>query len=893
MALDGFLFQTAATVDPTTKRYTVDLDGVLTDSPSAALVAALKQSIEFSIVAGESLLHSRGQNAETLRQLEQAFLLWLAGIIPADTTDLDLANNRMRALYLANDVGTFSSDAVYVPYVTYESYRDYVTDLVSEAKTLSRLISQYQIQITDTINAYKTMTSIANLNDNIKQIGGVLTDYFQVLANGQQAMAGYYNSILGQLNTELSQTLADITSLSAKLTAQQAVISQTGEPEGIVQRFQQDYADYVNDQIAQCVVSGIEGLFSLGLSMAAIPDAAGGGVLKALQAIKDVFDKLQAVMKVLQNLQEVLNDVNNISNLNTLSNSISSLGSQGQLQMPSQVDLLLMGQNVQAALANVPNTGSLNQDKADLIAAVNSLVIIGSALLEAQTKVGQIQTEIANNNRLATINGQQQTQLSGLTTVLHLGDSTTPPDINSIDLIGMTGQLQYQLKQVLTILAQTLELQDGAIQFEYFGQPTPITSFTLLNLQSAISTQDGNIINALGSLNPQPQSVPDPITFVVKNVVATKLSGTNVFQFPIHLADTNFWTYDMVRIDRVVANVVGIKSTSTGSYEVHLTCQAKPFQDRDYGRQAWTFASVRRHFGPYVYDVQTGEAQFGDGTGTFADQVSHLTPFSLWEISLPGDVANNQGIQFDSLLVDIELDFYITAHYDDPSSPQPTPQTMAFAVADASVAATDTTTPSLANLQAQMNQNQSVLQGWDAVFNVLEGPVNAFLYQQFQQYVSQLNPNNTDNLMAVSASFCNDVEQFRALWFTNVTVLTFKLSNPLLQFVPGNDSVTVTQNILSGSVTLGTLECTRNGVRPLEMPPGRMPRQLYCRHEYQQAHAVCGRRLREQHPGQIDDHGNASGPIAAHYRLLDHRLGVIPERQPCSCPTRSAVPQSP
>ena len=47
-----------------------------------------------------------------------------------------------------------------------------------------------------------------------------------------------------------------------------------------------------------------------------------------------------------------------------------------------------------------------------------------------------------------------------------------------------------------------------------------------------------------------------------------------------------------------------------------------------------------------------------------------------------------------------------------------------------------------------------------------------------------------------------------------MTVLTFKLSNPLLQFVPGNDSVTVTQNILSGSVTLGTLECTQTGFDP-------------------------------------------------------------------------------
>ena len=131
-----------------------------------------------------------------------------------------------------------------------------------------------------------------------------------------------------------------------------------------------------------------------------------------------------------------------------------------------------------------------------------------------------------------------------------------------------------------------------------------------------------------------------------------------------------------------------------------------------------------------------------------------------------------------------------------------------FAVAEVG----EPTAPSLANLEAQMYQNQSVLQGWDAVFMVLEGPVNAFLYQQFQQYISHLGSSN--NLMPVSAYYCENVEHVRKDWFTNVTKLTFNLSNPLLQFLPGNDSVTVTQNILSGSVTVGTLTCTEQGFEP-------------------------------------------------------------------------------
>jgi hypothetical protein len=822
VALDGFLFETNATVDPTTQRYVIGLAGVLSDAPSADLVAQLKQSIEYSVVAGDSLLQATGPNAETVREIEQSYLLWLAGIIPANTSDPDLAYNRARALYLARNVGTFSSTAVSVPYVTYETYSKYVGDLVTQAQTINGQILNFQGQITSTINSYKVMDSIANLNDNIKQIGGVLTQYFTALADGNKAMGGYYDSILDQLNQESQQNLQDINDLTAKLAAQQTVINSTSETPGIIQQFQQDYADYEKDEIAQAVVEGVTGLFSLGMAVFALPEAP-EGILAALEAIQKVYEKIQAVMKVLAALQDVIKTVGTATaELNTLSSEIGALSDN--LQMPSQVDLQTVSQNVNAALANVPTTpGSLNQDKANLVAAVNTLVIIGTALLQAQTRASQLAMQVINTNRLKAINGQQQSQMSALTTSLHLNGSTEPPDINSIDLIGVTGQLQYQLKQVLLTLAQTLELQNGAIQFEYFGQPSEITSFSLTNLLGVIATQDSNIINGITSLNPQPQAVTQPITITIPNVVATKVSGTNVFQFPIHLCDTAFYNYDMVRINRVVPNITGIASTTSGNYEIHLTCQAQPFQDRDYQRNPRTFSSVARQFGPYVYNASTGAAEFGDNTGTFADDVTQLTPFSLWQISLPGDVENNQGITFETLFVDIQLDFYITAHYDDPATRHTAMVQRMRAMGRhvspmlESMAATPDA-PSLTLLEAQMNQNQAVLQGWDAVFNVLDGPVNAFLNEQFQAYVKQLNPQTSTNLMTINASYCEGVQKIsvggQTIWFTNVTQMAIELSNPLLQFVAGNDSVTVQQNILAATITTGTLQVTQTGFDP-------------------------------------------------------------------------------
>jgi len=817
VALDGILFATDAQADPTTRRFKVAIAGVLESGIDASTLPALTQSIQFSLVAAESMLHARGPNADVVRKLQVSYLDWLAAQIPSDTKDYNLAEARARALYIANNVAKLDTDVVYVPFVTYDSYNKFVGDMVGQAQTLTAQISQYQIQITDTVNSFKIMDSIANLNDNVKQIGGVLTSYFKVLATGRGAMNGYYDSVLAQLTREQEQNAKDIIALGKKLDAQQIVISNVSAKDpGIIQRFQQDYADYANDLVAQCVVSGIEGLFALGLSMAAIPGEAAGGVLKALKAIKDVYDKLQAVMKVLKSLSAVQKAVGNIDNLNTLSNDIAAASAAGTLNLPSQVDLQALAENVRAALTNVPDSGKLNQDKADMIAAVNTLVTIGTALLMAQTRASQIAMQIINQNRLKTINGEQQGRLDSLTNMLHLNDSTRPPDINSIDLIGLTGQLQYQLKQVLSVLAQTLGLQDGAIQYEYFGKPTPITSFSLINLQAVIAQQDSAILSALQQLNPPPQPVTKPITIRIDNVLASRLSGGNVFQFPVALCRTEFYNYDMVRIDRVVPRIVGVKSTRSGNSEIHFACQAQPFQDRDYQRDAYTFTTSRRAFGPYVYKLATGEPEFGTNTGTFAKQTTHLTPFSVWEISLPANVANNQDIVFDSLFVSVEVDFYITAHYDDPALLRrlrfmsKLPASLAAMVGDP----TPGSAPTLANLEAQMYQNQAVLQKWDAVFNVLSGPVNAFLYQQFQQYIQRINPGGTDNLMQVNAYYCENVQQFRGVWFTNVTKMSIRLSNPLLQFVPGNDSVTVIQNILGGSIVLGTLAVTETGFDP-------------------------------------------------------------------------------
>jgi hypothetical protein len=838
-ALDGFLMETAEEPDPVTHRYTVDLAGVLTDPPSERVLQDHSQSVQFSLIAGETLLQAQGKDAEIVKGLEVAYLNWLARIIPADTEDEVLANARVRALYLANSVATFGADTVFVPYVTYDSYAKYVGDLVTQGMALNGQIANYQTQLTITVASFKVMTSIAAVNDNVRSIGGVLTQYFQALADGRNSMDQYYQNIINQLSAQLQSTLQNITQLQQQLGEQQARISNLGAPPGIVQQFEQDYVDYEKDEVFKAVMGIVTGIFSLGVAFAGIPAAAEKGVLDALKALKDVYDKLQAVMQVISQLSVIEKVTKDIAKINELASSIQTASDAGNLQMPSLVDVQMIPNNVEAALANVPQNGKLQQDKANLIAAVKNLAIVGAALLSAQSEASRLLVEIANNQRLKTINGEQQAKMSALTNALNLSNPSLPPNLAKVDLIGMTGQLQFQLKQVLSALAKVLATQNGALQFTYFGDPAPITSFSLNQLLAVISNQDGNIIDAIQHLNPQPQKVDDPITVKVSSIPYKELINGSFKRISVHLSDPGFQNYVMVRIDRVVPRIIGVKSTASGDYEIALDTQAQPFVDRDLERQTRTFASTRRAFGPYVYNIETGAAKFGTNIGTFANKVTHLTPFTDWNISFPAK-STNRGIEFDDLLIDIELDFHITAIYNDPV--RALRRTLMRALAERKVvpmaflaprhadieetvlAAVPDSTPSLSYLEGQMYQNQAVLNGWDAAFSMLSGPVNAFLNQQFQAYLKTLKPNNDSGLMTIKASYFGTPTPvtFRGqtFWTSQVTELEINLTNPLLQFVASSDQATVQQFIKGGSVKAGSVDVNGGKSTPSTFIPG-------------------------------------------------------------------------
>jgi len=116
------------------------------------------------------------------------------------------------------------------------------------------------------------------------------------------------------------------------------------------------------------------------------------------------------------------------------------------------------------------------------------------------------------------------------------------------------------------------------------------------------------------------------------------------------------------------------------------------------------------------------------------------------------------------------------------------------------------TPATLGSLLTQMYQNKEVLQGWDAVLNLLEGAVNTFFQQQWAGLT------HGAGRMSIAAVWCEGVNPapVGGGYYTTVHCFSTELGPPLFQFQSGRAQVTVRQNILSGSLTTGTMPVPAN-----------------------------------------------------------------------------------
>lgn len=399
-----------------------------------------------------------------------------------------------------------------------------------------------------------------------------------------------------------------------------------------------------------------------------------------ITAIKDLITVAQDLQKLIKAIQAFENMDQSIGNLQDAINSLHALGPNGVSTLSAeqwQEFNANFTTSINNQLVGITDPG-VTIAKNNLINGFNILTIRGQALVTAQVQLQQLVSEIYLNQKRQQLSQQQaanfgklpfqcQTQSDGQNTRTTSTNGGGGVDPATVDLMGLTSVLLSSQKRMGAMLARVLMLQNSALQYEYpESQPITITDFDLVSLSQVVVAENANILAGIANnssyfhpFNPGNQ----PILYMVKGVPINNLLNGNSYAFTIPLSASEFAGFDLVRVDQVVADISGVKSTNSGKYQIDLSYDGHPFWDRDKNGNVMTFHTPSRFFDFLFLTCQTGQSgpcPSGPATGNqpFGPNISPITPFSQWHIEIP-DVSFNEGIDFGgATTVDITLNLY-------------------------------------------------------------------------------------------------------------------------------------------------------------------------------------------------------------------------------------------
>lgn len=811
--VDGFHYELVES--PVDGRYGVTVTSDVRVSPDAAMIDRVQYDVELSIDAAESTLATRSTTtADQARALIIKYLNWIGLSIPADTTDPDLQQARIRALYLARVTAKLGFEGQPVPYFTYATYQPLVESIQNVLQTVTDDIRQYQAQITARKQAELVIDVAKTLNHNIIESGQLLSGFVGAMAQQQQDMTGFYDGIITQKTQELNDQQAKVQNLTQRLRDQQANVN-TAEAD-----YRVAIEQWKDEQLAKFVFDIVLSVFEIGVTVVA-PEAAGAEVTELAKMVEKLA-KLLAVLKTLNQMWQ--ESIEGPTKIGEALKALDGVGYDGAV-FPTAEEWSEFGVNMDTALQQGPPLPA----QTALSGAFKILVLRGQALLGAQVAMQQIAGEIYMNQRRKALAEKQQARLAALGRQLdpeHIGNL----DTSKIDLLGLTGSLQLTQKQMLTMLARILTLQDEALRYEYLESPVPIDSFDLLSLKQVIVNQQSAILAGMGSI--QPERVQSPCVFKVGAIPAAAMTGGNTFRFAVPLQATAFAPYDMVRVVEMVASVgAAVASTKSGKYELFTVFSGDPFQDRGADhKEVLTFNTPSRRLG-YLYDIATGKVEFGGGGGPWDTNISRITPFSEWEVWFPeSDV--NDGLAFVADTVDLTLSFTVDAILD-PGATLVVPDHMSAGFAGqrrmfpheapffSDPPKDPSPQPGVAAVLAEMYQIGSVLNGWDVVFNLSEAQVNTLLADQYTN--REYDPKYFWKIPTQTHYGDVDPQTKNRV----VTEFGFTLGAPDISFVENNPGSTqVTMGLVDGTYGFGMQHEDSPGTfGPVTWitPPGKIP----------------------------------------------------------------------
>ncbi|HMQ48475.1 MAG TPA: hypothetical protein PKA00_06160 [Saprospiraceae bacterium] len=787
---------------------TVVLNGTVRNTPQVATLPSIATNIDFSLTVSEFILDAQAGTAQAAGQpLILDYLGWVASAIPAPTSSIQYGSNwdsdtsdtlselKLRALYIARVAVQLRFQGISVPLLTFAAYTPMSDSLQNALSDIQTQIDGIQNQISARKLEEELVKDFNELEKAIAATGNEVACLIQAQMENEQLSADYYGSIIASQQNSLTQLQGNISTLSQSLALQQGVVG------GLVSSLKDAVENYETMEILKSIVSVATDTFSLAKDIAN-PET---GVITAIKDLITVAQDLQKLIKAIQTFENMDQSLGNIQDaINTLHllgpNGVSTMSSEQWQEFSANFNTSINNQ-----LAGINDNG-VTVAKNNLINGFNILTIRGQALVTAQAQLQQLVTEIYLNQKRQQLSQQQaanfgklpfkcQSQSDGQTTRTTSTNGGGSVDPATVDLMGLTSTLLSSQKRMGAMLARILMLQNSAIQYEYpESQPVSITDFDLVSLSQVIVAENANILAGIANnssyfhpFNPGNQ----PVQYVVKGVPVMSLLNGNSFAFTIPLSASEFAGFDLVRVDQVVADISGVKSTGSGKYQIDLSYDGHPFWDRNKDGNVMTFHTPSRFFDFLFLTCQTGQSgpcPSGPATGNlpFGPNISPITPFSQWRIAIP-DVSFNAGIDFGgATTVDITLSLYGMWYLPpnirrmvDAGMSEEAINTAKFKVLALDAAAP--APPTEAEILSAMYNGGTIMNGWDAVFNLTESKVNQILANQWTSN-NHAGTNFTDNIPLTT--FFSSVE--KAGGNSTITQFAMDLGAPEIQFQSNN-----------------------------------------------------------------------------------------------------------
>ena len=768
--------------------------------PPAEAVPLLVNSLQFSMTFAEAVISDQSGKANgCLQQFVRDYLNWLAEFLSGASGSEELIALRIRAMDLASyainpEYGSF------VPILPYTDYEQYVQSILSYLDRIQLQVAQNEQRMTARRLEERVIDVGKTLNENIIKSGELVSDVIKANAEQQRDLEGFYDSLIAQSKAEADQQQNKINDLRASLFEAQ------GEVNLAVQKYKSAVQQW---QTMEAIKFGLEvatNLFSLGTSIA-VPAS-------SISAVKDLG-------LTVQRIQKTLNVLNALSKLYTgastgaksLENAQHALDDldDGQFGNPSMLSWDEMSIQFNQIMASGPD---IKPEKASLQAAFATMVLRGKAVTSAESALHALQRDIYTNQKQKEINSRQAKRLEELQQKLHPAQ-VKDLDRSAIDLVALTGHLTFIQNQMLTILAKAFLMQDLALQYANLQPATPVLAYSLLKFSAAVVQQKAATLEAKSLLAQYQLTRTRPIEYVIEGVKPEELTGGNIFRTAIFLDAPAFYQYVNARIVSVVASVEGVRSTESGTYLLRLAYGGTPFHDRNLHRDPLTFRTPWRER-IYNYNAQDNSPRFSDGGQSWSEGVSRVTPFSIWEISLP-NTSTNKGLRFDGDSLTIRLSFVLEARIADAQKVMQRralnrllasglPPVLAAPAAEGFrpllAAAPAPTLPSADTLLKQMYAQGSCTNGWDVVFNMNLEEINRALKDQYEVLKKDTAYKNRI-VVNTSEKYPGDV--------TVINRFTIEYGYPLLSFsINNNNTAMLRMEVLNGSVE----RCSKVGSFP-------------------------------------------------------------------------------